>query len=90
MDLMEIVRFLAALLFVVGLIIGFGYILRRYGNTQKWLGAGQSDGRLSVIEVRYLDPKRRLVLIKRDETEHLLLLSEGKDIVIESPISHHG
>ncbi|MCE2926409.1 MAG: flagellar biosynthetic protein FliO [Rickettsiales bacterium] len=90
MDSLDITRFFSAFIFVVGLIAGLGYVIRRYGNTQKWLGAGKSDGRLSVVEVRYLDPKRRLVLIKRDNTEHLLLLSDGKDMVIESPVSNHG
>ena len=40
--------------------------------------------RLKIIEVRYLDPRRKLVLVRRDNAEHLLLLADGRELVIES------
>lgn len=46
------------------------------------LGA-QSAGRLQVVEVKMLDARRKLVLIRRDEQEHLLLLSPQGEQVIE-------
>jgi flagellar protein FliO/FliZ len=40
--------------------------------------------RLAVIESLMLDPQRRLVLIRVDQEEKLLLLGDGK-ILIEHP-----
>jgi flagellar protein FliO/FliZ len=40
--------------------------------------------RLSVLEVLPIDGKRRLVLLRRDAAEHLVLLGIGGDLLIES------
>lgn len=55
----------------------------------KWPGARfapAAAARLSVVETRYLSPQARLVLVRRDEVEHLLLMSGGNVSVIESGI----
>ncbi len=89
MDSPEIIRFVAALALVIGLIMGCAYLLRRFSLPQQWLKVAPSGGRLSVVEVRYLDARRRLVLVRRDDTEHLLLLSETQATVVESGIKPH-
>jgi flagellar protein FliO/FliZ len=88
-DSLEILRLIAALMLVIGLIAGLGYAARRSGLPQKWMGGGKVSGRLSVLEVRYLDARRKLVLVKRDQQEHLLLLGDGHAIVVESGIRAH-
>jgi hypothetical protein len=40
-----------------------------------------------VLEVAPLDGKRRLVLLRRDDTEHLVLLGQESATVIEANIS---
>jgi hypothetical protein len=40
-----------------------------------------------VVEAATIDAKRRLVLVRRDEVEHLLLIGGGTDLVIEHAIS---
>lgn len=55
------------------------------GSTQrgsKWR-AGQ---RIGVIDSMPVDGTRRLVLVRRDDTEHLLLLGTHGDLVIEGNI----
>lgn len=42
--------------------------------------------RLAVMDVTPLDPKRRLVLVRRDEVEHLLLIGGQNDVVVEASI----
>ena len=75
-------RFALALAAVVALIALSAWIARRLG-----LGGGfvASSGkrRLAIIEALPLDGKRRLVLLKRDGVEHLLLLGLHNDLVIE-------
>lgn len=83
MDLDQYFRFLMALLFVVVLIMAVAWIMRRIG-----MGGGLRPGsrqrRLGVVEALPLDAKRRLVLIRRDDREHLILLSATGDLLIDS------
>lgn len=88
MDLNEYLRTVFALLFVLGLI-GLLYLLaRQYATRRFGIGAlrGGLGARLAVVEVRPLDGRRRLVLVRRDEVEHLLLLGPERDTVIETGI----
>jgi flagellar protein FliO/FliZ len=85
MDLLDYGRFLAALLFVLGLIALVAWLARRFR-----LGPGAPAGaarRLAVLETLPLDARRRLVLIRRDDTEHLLLLGADGNRVVEGGIS---
>jgi hypothetical protein len=47
---------------------------------------GRKGGRLGISEYRELDKSRRLVLVRRDDVEHLILIGGGHDMVIESRI----
>ncbi|MGB1548152.1 MAG: flagellar biosynthesis protein FliO, partial [Alphaproteobacteria bacterium] len=44
------------------------------------------DRRLGVVEVLPVDARRRLVLLKKDDREHLVLLGpgQGPDLLVES------
>jgi len=75
-------RFLLALVFVVALIAVCAWIARRLGLAGRLATTG-GKRRLTIVEVLPLDAKRRLVLIKRDDVEHLLLLGQQSDLVIE-------
>ncbi len=83
MDLDQYIKFVMALLFVVVLIVAVAWLMRRIG-----LG-GVSTGvirhrRLNVVEVMAIDAKRRLVLVRHDDREHLILLSAAGDLLVES------
>jgi flagellar protein FliO/FliZ len=75
-------RFLLALAFVVALIAVCAYLARRLGLGGR-LAARNGKRRLAILEVLPLDGKRRLVLLKRDGIEHLVLLGQQSDLVIE-------
>lgn len=83
MDALDYLRFVAALSFVLGLIALVAWLARRFrlGGIGAPPGAGR---RLAVIETLPLDPRRRLVLIRRDDREHLLLLGADGNQVIEA------
>ena len=66
-------RFLLALLFVVALIAGCAWVARRFGFAGRF-GAPGGKRRLAIVEVLPLDGRRRLVLLRRDDVEHLVLL----------------
>lgn len=48
---------------------------------------GRRGQRLGISEYHEIDKTRRLVLVRRDDTEHLLLIGGGQDIVVESRIN---
>ncbi len=77
-------RFVIALLVVLGLIAALAYLVRRFGPRGLTALAGPRSRRLSVIEVAPLDARRRLVLVRRDNVEHLLLLGAAGDLVVEA------
>jgi flagellar protein FliO/FliZ len=78
-------RFLLALVFVVALIALLAWLARRFGLAGR-VGAAKAGRRLAVVETAPLDGKRRLVLIRRDDTEHLVLVGAETALVIESGI----
>jgi hypothetical protein len=45
---------------------------------------GRRGTRLGISEYYEIDKSRRLVLVRRDEVEHLLLIGGNQDVVIES------
>lgn len=75
-------RFVLALAFVILLILACAWIARRLGLGGRIVAKG-GRRRLAIIEVLPLDGRRRLVLLKRDGVEHLLLLGQQNDLVIE-------
>jgi len=78
-------RFALALVLVIALIGALAWIVRRMGWGSRFV-APAAKRRLGVLEVLPLDGKRRLVLLRRDEAEHLILLGADRDLLIESAI----
>lgn len=83
-DLWTLARFTAALGFVLLLIGGVAWLARRYLNTS--VIGPSAKRRLGVIESTPLDGKSRLVLVRRDDREHLLVIGPGSTTVVETGI----
>ncbi len=77
-------RFVLALLVVLGLIGGFAWIARRSGVGGIQTGRKGRSDRLEVVEALSIDARRRLVIIRRDDREHLVLLGPEGERVIET------
>src|SRR5437764_488610 len=80
-------RFFIAFLIVLALIVLTFWAIRRFGGIG--LGTGAARGRqprLAVIDAAAVDGRRRLVLIRRDNVEHLLMIGGPSDIVVEQNI----
>jgi flagellar protein FliO/FliZ len=73
-----------ALIAVIALVVLTGRLAQRYGIDRRFAGGKAGARRLSVTETLYLDPKRRLVLVRADAEEHLLLLGPAHDVLIAS------
>lgn len=84
MDLDQYIRFLMALVFVVALIMVVAWVMRRVGMAGGTVRGRARQRRLSVVEALPIDAKRRLVLVRRDDREHLILLSANGDLLVDS------
>ena len=70
---------------VLGLLALAFWLLRWSGGRR--LGSGATRGRrLAVIDQATVDRRRRLVLIRRDNVEHLLIIGGPRDVVVEQNI----
>lgn len=78
-------QFALALIFVIGLILALGWLARRAGMGMPMLVKGRRR-RLAVVEMVPVDPRRRLVLVRRDGVEHLLLVGGVTDLCVERGI----
>ena len=77
MDWIEWARAMAALIATLALIGLAAYGARRLGLLT---GApARGERRLKVVESLLIDPRRRLVIVRMDDREHLLLLSASGD-----------
>lgn len=89
LGLAGLMKFVGALLFVLALMLGLSLIMRRVnaGNgLANGLGLAASRRRLKIIETLPLSARHRLVLIKRDDTEHLVILGPAGETVVEGGI----
>ena len=87
MDLESYFRFVAALVLVIALIGGAAWVVRRLGLAGRLPSIkGRAARRLGVVEYMALDPKTRLALVRRDDTQHLLLLGAAGPVVVERGI----
>lgn len=93
MEIEVYLRFVAALAFTLGLIGLAWWAARRWahvlphGMAVRPAGGGR---RLSIVEVGTVDARHRLVLVRRDDVEHLLLIGTQNDLVVESGIRPPG
>jgi flagellar protein FliO/FliZ len=80
-------NFFLALVVVLGLIGVLSWAGRRFGMEMPFLSRHKGGPRrISVIESTSVDGKHRLVLVKRDQVEHLLMLDPTGAVVVESNI----
>ena len=82
-----VVKFFLAFLLVLGLIGVGAWGLRRFSSGR--LGGASTRGRqprLGVIDYASVDARRRLILVRRDNVEHLLMIGGPTDVVVEANI----
>ncbi len=86
MDITTYLRFVVALILVIGLIMGFAWVMKRFGLGAGFQGALNRKRRLATIETASLDNRHRIVLVRRDNVEHLILVGPNTSQVIERGI----
>ncbi|HEY8273542.1 MAG TPA: flagellar biosynthetic protein FliO [Pseudolabrys sp.] len=79
-------RFFIAFLVVLALIGLTAWLVRRFGANRLGNASRGRQPRLAVIDAATVDGRRRLVLIRRDNVEHLLMIGGPSDLVVEPNI----
>ncbi len=86
----DILTYLLLIVLAAGAVIGLAVVVRSYLNGSsplEGLLGPRPDRRLEVVEHYSVDGRRRLVLVRRDEVEHLIMTGGPVDVVIETGIS---
>ena len=90
MDATTYLRFLLVLILVIGLIVGLGWLLKRFGLGEGVSGPLGRRRRLGIVESIAADARHKVVLVRRDDVEHLVLIGPNTSQVIESGIPASG
>src|SRR5258706_15943597 len=85
MEFIDLLRYFGALLLVLVMVGGAGLLARRFGVPG--ITKPTSIKRLAVVETLLLGPRQRLIILRRDDVEHLVLSGPEGASVIESGIS---
>ncbi|WP_297321898.1 flagellar biosynthetic protein FliO [uncultured Bartonella sp.] len=82
----NIITSLVVLIIVVAAIVATISILRKFNGGTFVVGGKSRTPRLSVRDAAAVDRTRRLVLVRRDNVEHLIMIGGPTDLVIETNI----
>jgi hypothetical protein len=80
------VNFVIAFLFVLLLIGAAAWLVRRFGATRTESMTRGRQPRLAVVDFAAVDSRRKLVIVRRDNVEHLLMIGGPSDVVVETNI----
>ena len=86
MNFATYLQFALALVFVLGLILLLAWAVRRFGWFAQVIPVRAGKKRLAVVDMAVVDAKRRLILVRRDDKEHLLLVGANSETVVETGI----
>ena len=84
MEFIDLLRYFGALLLVLAMVGGAGLLARRFGVPGVTKAA--SIKRLEIVETLMVGPRQRLIILRRDDVEHLVLSGPEGASVIESGI----
>ena len=74
------IRALLSLVLVLGLIAGVGFLARRFGVAGGLPLRRGARRRLGIVEQIQVDSRRRLLLVKKDDAEYLVLVGGSSDL----------
>src|SRR3954447_7786834 len=80
-------RIIVVFALVLILLAGCMWVMRRYGAGR--VGSTATRGRqprLAVVDSAAVDARRRLVIVRRDNVEHLLMIGGPSDVLVEQNI----
>ena len=86
----ELLRMIVALVFVLSLIFGILVVIKKYGKNWGWNfnNFTGSTRRLEIKESLPVGPKQRVLIIRRDDIEHVIAIDSDRISILERDIQH--
>ena len=84
-EIPSLLKMIAALIFVLGLMGGLALIMRQLGLSGRIQTPGKK-ARLKIIESIPVDHRRRVAIIQRDDVQHLVIFGPNGETVVETDI----
>jgi flagellar protein FliO/FliZ len=81
-----VAQYLITLIVVLALVLLVVWLVRRYAMTGISTAARGRMPRLAIVDALSLDSRHRLVLVRRDNVEHLVLIGGPTNLVVEPSI----
>jgi len=82
-DFAQILRLLAAMAFVLALMGGLAWMIRKLNLHEKGPKSGKKR-RLGIRETLALDSRHRAVILSCDEKEHLVILGPNGETIVDN------
>jgi len=80
-------RAIISLMGVLAVIAVIGWLLKRFSGSHLSLNKAVGPGiAVEVMSAKNIDSRRKLILIRRDNVAHLVLIGGASDVLIESSI----
>jgi len=86
LDLNTLILAVAAILFVIAIGALVVWAFRTFFGGGSYGFLRSRDRRLGVVETASVDQLRKLILIRRDDVEHLIMIGGPVDMVVETSI----
>ena len=77
---------LAIVAFLVAALLVLIIVRMLFGGKLRMAGGRARQARLGIVDAFDLDRQRQLIIVRRDNTEHLIMIGGPNDILIESEI----
>ncbi len=84
MDGLVLIRTFGALALLLGLLSGALWAVRRFDIRLPGAVTRQPERRLELVERLGIDQRRSAILIRRDDREHLLIISPEGHVMVET------
>ncbi len=81
----QLLAVVLALLIIAVLIAVCIPLLKRFARTS-YKGSRSRQPRLAIMDAADIDARRRLLLVRRDNVEHLIMIGGANDIIVEQGI----
>ena len=82
MEILDILRYVAALALVLALIGSAGLAARKWGVPG--VTRAVSEKRLAVVETLMIGPRQKLFIVRRDSSEHLIFSGPDGVCLVEN------
>jgi flagellar protein FliO/FliZ len=75
MEAMDWGQYIGSLFVIIAMILALAYLVKRVGLAAKIKHTTSLNGHMEVMDTLYLDPRRRILLVRCRDQEHMVLVA---------------